>query len=428
MNIIHTVKSLATLPRILASPLEKALRWSPAVIVTGARQTGKTTLVTTPSVAAGRTFVSLDEIEAQDEARREPARFLGRGARLTIDEVQRAPDLLLAIKREVDRERRPGRFLLTGSANLLMMREVSESLAGRATYLDLWPLTEAEKRGRPDPGPWSGLLAARSAAEAREILGGGEPCPDWADRILAGGFPRAALAADPQERSGWFSGYVRTYLERDLRDLSQVASLADFQRLMQLAAHRVGQIVNQSDLARDAGLAQATAHRYLNLLETSFQIVRVSPYAVSRTKRLVKMPKLYWTDPGLAAHLARVTNPAALRREPRAGAFLENLVLTSLQAWRETVTPRPEILFWRTHPGEEVDFLIEAGSRLLPIEIKASGRVRLSDAESLRAFLGEYAGRAPFGLLLHTGAEDSILFDRVVAAPICAALRAGPGL
>jgi predicted AAA+ superfamily ATPase len=391
------------------------------VVVTGARQTGKTTLVSRPPIGVGRTYLSLDDLDVRERALQEPGALVRESERLTLDEVQRAPNLLHAVKQAVDADRAPGRFLLTGSANLLMMRRISESLAGRAVYLDLWPMTESEKKGRPHPGPWSALVAAQDLEEAR---GAAEPAvgmPDVAARLLAGGYPVAALS-DPEERAAWFDGYVRTYLERDLQEIATIAALSDFRRLMKLSTHRIGQVLNQADLARDAALAPATAHRYLNLLETSFQIVRIPAYAASRTKRLVKSPKLYWTDTGLAAHLAGIGSEAELASSRAAGALVENLVLTHLLAWRETEARRPEIHFYRTAAGHEVDFAIERGRQVLPIEVKSSRRVSLGDARFLESFLDDHPRAAPFGLVLYGGERVSPLSARVLAVPLGSAL------
>jgi hypothetical protein len=404
-------------PRLLESAVLGALRRFPVVVVTGARQTGKTTLVSTGAIAKGRTFRSLDEYDVLERVLARSDALLEEGDRLTFDEVQRVPEMLRAIKRDVDRWRRPGRFLLTGSANLLMMRRVSESLAGRAVYLTLWPMTETEKQGTPHAGPWSGWIAARDARSlcrpTRPRGGAG-----WPARVLAGGYPVPALSDDPAERAQWFDGYVRTYLERDLQELSSISSLADFRRLMKLAALRAGQMLNQAELARDAALAQATAHRYLNLLETSCQIVRLPAFATSRTKRLVKTPKLHWTDSGLAAHLGGIISQPDASEEDVPGALLENLVLTQILAWRETVLPRPEVFYWRTHSGAEVDFVIESGRRLLPIEVKSARRVRLADAKGLEVFLEDNPRSAPLGILLYGGSDTLLLTDRIVAIPV----------
>ena len=398
--------------------VKKALSVFPVVVLSGARQTGKTTLVTTGSVAQGRTFRSLDDFDVLDRAEKNPHLLVEEGETLTLDEVQRAPNLLLAVKRAVDQERRPGRFLLTGSANLLMMRRVSESLAGRAIYLHLCPFTVAEKRGDPEGSAWDRLTATPDMAGAIKALGPRIPFRDWAKHAVEGGYPVAALTPDPENRALWFDGYIRTYLERDLRDVASIQSLVDFRRFMKASALRIGQMLNQTSLARDVGVPQPTVLRWLNLLETSFQIYRVPPFAANRTKRLIKTPKLYWTDVGLVAHLAGLSTPEDAVASPMAGALLENLVLSELLAWRESVSPRVEICTWRTHAGDEVDFVIERGRAALPIEIKMSSRVTFSDAKGLHRFLQEYPKIAPWGLLLYRGEEVFQLSDRIVAAPL----------
>lgn len=408
MIIIHAMDT-TTLPRLVARALDDRLRVMPAVVVTGARQTGKSTLAV--GLAPGnRRYLSLDDLDVVDTARRDPDALVGGTRPLTLDEVQREPDLLRAVKRAIDRKRTPGRFLLTGSANLLLMRQVSESLAGRASYLTLWPMTRREQAGQGRCGLWDELLAARDD-EWLDLLAAQPDMPeDW--RLLArrGGFPTPAVhLKTAHERAVWFDGYVRTYLERDLQDLSAVAALPDFRRLMRATCLRAGQLLNQTELGRDVSLAQPTVHRYLNLLETSYLLVRLSAYAVNRTKRLIRSPKLYWGDTGLALHLAGDEVPS--------GVHLENLVLHDLLAWRDARLDRAEVFYWRTAVGEEVDLVIEAGGGLLPIEVKATGRPRLGDAKHLRAFRVEYGRRARAGLLLHGGSTLEWLAPDVLAAP-----------
>ncbi len=406
MDIIHVMKTLA---RLVEPALTERLRVMPAVVVTGARQTGKSTLVA-ERVPGARRYATLDDLDVLDAARRDPEALVGGSGAVTLDEVQREPGLLAAVKRAIDRDRKPGRFLLTGSADLLVMRQVSESLAGRASYLTLWPMTRREQRGQGRAGQWEALLAARDEAW-RDVLAAGDAKPeDWRALARRGGFPTPALErGTAEERAIWFDGYVRTYLERDLRDLASISALPDFRRLMRAACLRLGQLVNQTELARDVALPQPTVHRWLNLLETSYLLVRLPAYAVNRTKRLIKAPKLYWGDTGVALHLAGAEEPA--------GAHLENLVLHDLLAWRDARRERAEIGYWRTASGEEVDFVIEAGGRLLPIEVKAAARPRLADCAHLRSFRREYGKRARAGLLLHTGSTVEWLAPDVLAAP-----------
>jgi hypothetical protein len=407
MMIIRGVEPRA-LPRLVAPALASRLRALPALVVTGPRQAGKSTLVQRLAPGERRSH-SLDDLDVLDAARRDPEALVGGREPVRLDEIQRAPELLRAVKRAIDRRRSAGRFLLTGSANLLMMRRVSESLAGRASYLTLWPMTRREQRGEARGGLWEELLEAPDA-KWRDLLAAqqGEP-DDWRALALRGGFPTPALElARSADRAVWFDGYVRTYLERDLQDLSSIGSLPDFRRLMRAVCLRLGQLVNQAELGRDVALPQPTVHRWLELLETSYLLVRLPAYAVNRTKRPIKSPKLYGGDTGVALHLAG--------GEP-GGAHLENLVLHDLLAWRDARLKGAELGYWRTASGEEVDLVIEAGGQLLPIEIEASARPRLADAANLRSFRTEYGKKARAGLLLHSGSTLDWLAPDVLAAP-----------
>lgn len=406
MIIIHSMK---TLPRLVETALAERLRVMPAVVLMGARQTGKST-VAAERVGATRRYATLDDLDVLDAARRDPEVLVGGAAPVTLDEVQREPGILAAVKRAIDRNRKPGRFLLTGSANLLLMKQVAESLAGRASYLALWPMTRREQRGEGRAGRWEELLAAPDEDWLGLLAAADGEREDWRPLARRGGFPTPAvhLKAD-RDRAIWFDGYVRTYLERDLQDLATISALPDFRRLMRAACLRLGQLVNQTELARDTALPQATVHRWLNLLETSYLLVRLPAYAVNRTRRLIKSPKLYWGDTGVALHLAQIETPD--------GAHLENLVLNDLLAWRDARLEPAEIAYWRTASGAEVDLVIEAGGKLLPIEIKSSARPRLGDAAHLRTFREEYGKRARAGLLLHTGEQLEWLAPDVLAAP-----------
>lgn len=381
----------------------------PAVVVTGARQTGKSTLAQQFTPRARR-YYSLDDLEVVDLARRDPDALVGGDGPVTLDEIQREPDLLRAVKRAIDRKRRPGQFLLTGSANLLPMRQVSESLAGRASYLTLWPMTRREQAGLGRAGLWDELLATPDTDWLDLLAAQPDAQEDWRALARRGGFPTPALRLKTsRERAVWFDGYVRTYLERDLQDLSAIAALPDFRRLMRAVSLRLGQLVNQTELGRDVALAQPTVHRYLNLLETSYLLVRLPAYAVNRTKRIIKSPKLYWGDTGVALYLSESEEPG--------GAHLENVVLNDLCAWRDSRLERADVFYWRTAVGEEVDFVIEANGRLLPIEVKATTRPRLGDATHLRTFRAEYGRKARAGLLLHTGRLLDWIAPDVLAVP-----------
>jgi hypothetical protein len=408
MIIIHYMHDKHTLPRLLEPVLRKALGSAPIVVVTGARQTGKSTLVR--GLGHERAYVTLDEIETLARAEEEPDALLRDAGPITIDEVQRAPRLLLAIKRAVDAKRTPGRFILTGSANLRLMKDVSETLAGRVVHLTLQPLSRREQLGLGRHGLWTELFAAKERDWPALVSASRVPGEDWRALAKRGGYPVPAHHLhDEEQRRLWFGGFTQTYLERDLRDLSSVSSLVEFRRLMRAVCLRIGNLVNQAEIGRDVGSPQPTVRRHLGLLEISYQLVMVPAFAVNRTKRIIKTPKGYWSDVGLALYLAGET-------EPR-GAHLENVVLADLVAWSGSLVEAPAVLYWRTSTGEEVDFVVEWRGKVLPIEVKASDRPRLEDARSLRLFLDEYKDLARSGLLLHTGSEISWITDRVLAVP-----------
>jgi predicted AAA+ superfamily ATPase len=380
----------------------------PAVVVTGARQTGKSTLV--QDLAPGpRRFYSMDDLDVLEAARRDPESIVGGEQPVTLDEVQREPSVLLAVKREIDKKRRRGQFLLAGSANLLLMGKVSESLAGRASYLTLWPMTRREQLGLGQCGIWEELVAADESGWQAIIERQDVEKEDWRALALRGGFPTPAVELQtPGERAIWFDGYIRTYLERDLQDLSAIDALPDFRRLMRAACHRLGGMLNQANLGRDVAIPQPTVHRYLNLLEASYLLVRLPAYSVNRTKRLIKSPRLYWGDTGTALNLAESDEPG--------GEHLENIILNDILAWRDARLERAEVFYWRTQIGEEVDLVIETGGKLLPIEVKATSRPGLDDARHMRTFRSEYKN-ARSGLLLHTGDKVQWLASDVLAAP-----------
>jgi predicted AAA+ superfamily ATPase len=272
-------------------------------------------------------------------------------------------------------------------------------------------LTRREQLGLGEAGSWS-LLFDHPSERWPELLAAQEVEPaDWRAVAAAGGYPVPAVEyADATDRAIWLDGYVRTYLERDLQDLSVIDNLVDFRRLMAATCQRLGQLVNQTELGRDVQLPQPTVRRWLNLLETSYLLVRLPAYAVNRTKRLIKTPKAYWCDTALALRLAGATAPA--------GVHLENLVLLDLLAWRDaSVLDRPELFYWRTAGNEEVDLVVERGSALLGIEVKATTRPRAADAAHLGAFRDEYGDAVRGCLLLHGGDRVEWLGSRILAVP-----------
>lgn len=417
--IIHDMDELqSTLPRAQMGYLTQVLREFPIVALIGARQTGKTTLVQARQIGTNRSYRSLDEYDTLDIAKRDPAAFLQGTRDITVDEVQRVPELFSAMKMEVDRDRRPGRFLCTGSANLLLMKQISESLAGRAVYLSIPPMTWAEIEGVKLAGVLDDALSARKSEELlRVITRAPKAGLSLADAVVRGGYPVPCLSEDPSFRARWYDGYVATYLERDLRLLAAIGDLIGFRRLMQAAALRNGSLLNIAQLAQDAGVPPTTARRYLSLLEISFQIWQLPAFTVNRGKRLAKTPKLLWLDSGLAAHIAGFQDAQMLVSGRSWGLWLEAWVGHHLKTWASMKAPRPELSYWRTSDGREVDYVVESGQTLLPIEVKAGSRPTGADIRGLETFLDLYP-KAHLGLLVCACKEPIAMSGRVVALPI----------
>jgi len=378
--------------------LQSALRVLPVSVLTGARQTGKTTLA--QAIKPSRAYFTLDDVGVLDQAERNPDALLGTRP-VILDEVQRAPQLLLAVKRAVDARRQAGDFILTGSANLLLMEQVADTLAGRAIYLELPPFCPAEWQGRKEAlTPLDRLFDADFDWREWPTEPG-----DWPTWLLRGGYPPALQIDSEPDRGLWFAAYTQTYLERDLRQLSDVASLPDFQRLMALAAQRTGKLLNQANLARDAALSHPTAHRYLNLLETGCLITRVRPLATNLSGALVKAPKLLWTDCGLAAALAGIKSSTEIGQRLDVGFWLEQTLFQTLQTWRALDTQRRRLHFWRDRAGHEVDFILEQDGKLVALEIKTGSQVNANDTGGIQAFRESLKRKASLvrGVVLHAG-------------------------
>ncbi len=384
--------------RWFSQNLESALKVLPVTVVTGARQTGKTTLA--KSLDSKRAYFTLDDVGVLDQAERNPDSLLTTRP-VTLDEVQRAPQLLLAVKRAVDERRKAGDFVLTGSANLLLMGRVADTLAGRAIYLELPPFCPAE---------WLQRKAAlepidRLFSPAFDLRDWPDEKGNWIRWLLCGGFPPAVAIEADRDRGLWFAAYVQTYLERDLRQLSDVASLPDFQRLMALSANRTGKLLNQADLARDAALSHPTAHRYLNLLETGCLITRIRPFTTNPSTAIVKAPKLLWSDCGLAAWLAGIRTREDVAKRLDSGFWLEQTIYQTLQSWRAMDPANRRLHYWRDRAGHEVDFLLEQNGKLVAIEIKSSSQVSPSDASGILAFKSvlKKSHSLVCGVVLHAG-------------------------
>lgn len=396
------------LKRYLESQIKLIAEREPVTILTGARQVGKSTLL--QALFPDWKLISLDDLDLLKKVQEEPE-FLLHETNIIIDEVQRAPRLLQVIKQAVDRSNRACRFILTGSANLLLMHKVSESLAGRAVICNLRPFTIGERTG-----------AAR-ASTIDTLFNGVAPEPfgsidneNLSKFILNGWMPVVALEERvSSEAARWYEGYVTSYLEKDLRSLSQIDSLSDFKNLMRALSLRSGQILNQTEIGRDVSLKQSTAHRYINILESSLLLERLPAYSINRTRRLIKAPKPYYIDSGLAAYLAGVSSKTD--DEKIWSALVETTVLHHLRAWADLQTPKANVYYWRTVSGNEVDFVVEMGRKLVAIEVKATEKPKHSHAEQLKVFMQEYP-ECVASALIHLGDDVTQLDERVFSIPL----------
>jgi predicted AAA+ superfamily ATPase len=401
-------------PREIGDVVRAALGDLPVVVVTGLRQAGKSMFLQHEPNLGDRRYLSLDDFAQLDAARRDPEAFVAQAASMAIDEVQKCPELLIAIKREVDRRRRPGRFLLSGSANLALLRGITESLAGRAAYFTLWPFTRRELADSPPGEPFlRTFFAAPGLPRA-----GGAAIRDG--DVLRGGMPSVCLG-EVRQPALWFRGYEQTYLERDVRELSRIGDLITFRQLLRLAALRTGQILKVSELGRDAKLNTATTARHLSLMEASYVLHRVAPHLGNRASRLIKSPKIYVSDAGLAAHLCGLDPGAPLGDDPLRGALFETYAAQNLAALLEARWPAARLGFWHVQGRYEVDFVVEVGRDSLALEIKAGGRWSDRDTAGLRAFL-EHTPRCRGAILAHNGTAAVSLGERLWAIPLATVL------
>lgn len=400
---------LSYLPRSLEPVLRRAAREFPVVILSGPRQSGKTTLL--KQLFAHRyDYLSLEPPDVRAAATADPRAFLEHYRPPVIfDEVQHAPGLLPYIKEQVDGRRHSrGLYLLTGSQNLLLMEQVTESLAGRAALLRLLPLSFREIEEQPAARlPWErGVRRSAKGPSHREL---------WS-AFLRGSYPEIALEKR-RDLALWHRSYIQTYLERDVRTLRQVGDLTQFQNFLRALAARSAQLLNLTDLSRDLGVVVNTVKAWLSVLEASFQIVVLRPYYVNVGKRLVKTAKVYFTDVGTLCHLGGLRDPDHAASGPMGGAIFETAVLTEIIKTMAHRGQDPHLYFWRTSAGLEVDFIVETGGKLVPLEAKLSATPRPAMAKAIETFRRDLVGRAARGYVIHPGTVEVPLTKHASALP-----------
>jgi predicted AAA+ superfamily ATPase len=404
----------AVLQRHIESAIEQAMSDTPVVLLNGARQTGKTTLAQAIADRTGAQYFTLDDAATLGLAAGDPNGFIRNlKGPVVIDEIQKAEELFPAIKLAVDRDRQPGRFLLTGSANILTLPRLSDSLAGRMEVIPLFPLSAGELLGHPEefvPLLFDGKLG-QSRLRRDKV--------DLAAALARGGYPETLQRSSDARRSAWFASYISTILQRDVRDLAQVDGLHALPNLLKLLAARGSGLLNVSDVGRDAGLPHSTLTRYLALLETVFLVHRLPAWSHNLGQRLVKAPKVHLIDSGLACHLLGANAGRLAEDRPLFGRLLESYIVGELRKQISWAAPGMGLYHYRTATGSEVDVLLEDRSgAICGVEVKASATVGPSDFSALKALQEQLPNRFRTGVVLYSGDQIVPYGDHLWLMPV----------
>ena len=399
-------------PRRIAPRIAEAMGDTPMVLLAGPRQSGKTTLVR--QVAEnGMRYLTLDDELTLLSARQDPAGMIHSLDRAVIDEIQRAPELLLAIKKSVDEDRRPGRFLLTGSANLMTLPTVADSLAGRLETLSLLPLSQSEIERQSTN--WLDSVFEGQIPQP----GGSARTDDLVARVLRGGYPEVLSRPTARRRMAWARQYLDAIIQRDVRDVSGIDKLDQLPRFLRALAQTAGQMCNYTQLGGQVGLDGKTAARYIGVLEQMYLIKRIDAWASNRFNRVVKTPKLQFIDSGLLAALLDLTAQAVETNQTRFGNALETFVFGELLKHASTADDDYRLMYYRDADKVEVDMVIEnSAGQLVGVEVKAAATVRQGDLRGLRKLAGLAGDHFRLGVLLYDGDETLPLGDGIWAAPL----------
>lgn len=406
----------ALYPRYAEPRLIEALADSPVVLIHGPRQCGKTTLAQAVGKRMGFVYLSFDDDVVRGAAEADPAGFVADlPERVILDEVQRVPTLFAALKTVVDRKRIAGRFMLTGSANVLLVPKLSDSLAGRMQILRLHPLAQCELARRP-PGFLGALFDGRFKTRGTQRLAG-----QLAERIVAGGYPAALTRPAGRRRARWYHDYLEALVQRDVRDLARISSLDALPRLLALAAAQTGRLLNVTDLAAPFQISRPTIRNYVALLERVFLLEVLPPWHSNRLSRLVKTPKLHLGDTGLACALLGVDATALSLARPLLGQVLETFVYQELRRQASWDDEPLNFFHYRDKDGAEVDIVIERGARVLVgVEVKASATVTAADFRGLRKLKDAAGKRFAAGVVLYDGETSASFGEGQYAVPLCA--------
>ena len=399
-------------PRLIEATVAEALTDTPVVLIAGPRQAGKTTLVR-QMADQGLRYLTLDDELTQLAAKEDPVGMIRSLDRAIIDEIQRAPQLLLAIKKTVDEDRRPGRFLLTGSANLMALPNVADSLAGRMETLTLLPLSQSEMQGTTLnwlDSAFAGVLPKVSTPLVGDAL---------VEAVLRGGYPEAVSRETSRRRTSWARQYVAAIIQRDVRDVAGVDRLDQLPRFLRALAQISGQMCNYSLLGGQVGIDHKTAARYVGVFEQMYLLKRVEVWARNRLNRIVKTPKIQFLDSGLLSTLMGLTPATAKQDRSLFGHVLETFVYGELLKHATTADDDYQLLYYRDHDQFKVDVVVEnSGGQLIGVEIKASASIGTSDMRGLKRLASVAGDRLKLGVILYDGTETLPLGNGLWAAPI----------
>lgn len=400
-------------PRLIAPRITEALRDTPVVLLAGPRQVGKTTLVRQIAQQRGWRYLTMDDALTLMSAREDPVGMMRSVDRAVIDEIQRAPQLLLAIKKSVDEDRRPGRFLLTGSTDLMALPTVADSLAGRMETLSLLPLSQSEMALRS--ANWiDSVFSGKILAVDQPALGDA-----LLERVLRGGYPEAVARTTGRRRVAWARQYIGAIIARDVRDVAGIEKLDQLPRFLRALAQTAGQMCNYSQLGGRVGLDGKTAARYMGIFEQMYLLKRVEVWAGNGLKRVMKTSKLQFVDSGLLAALLDLTAAAAMQDRTRFGHVLETFVFAELLKHTTTAEGDYRLLYYRDADAFEVDVVIEnAVGQLVGVAVKASATVREGDLRGLKKLISRAGNQFKGGVLLYHGSETMPLGDGIWAAPL----------
>ena len=400
-------------PRAIESRLQEAMQDTPVVLLAGPRQAGKTTLVRQVAAAKGLRYLTLDDDLVLMSAREDPVGIMRDIDRAIIDEIQRAPGLFLAIKKTVDEDRRPGRFLLTGSANLMTLPTVADSLAGRMETLSLLPLSQSEiERVNAN---WIDNAFKGKLLQARQVAVGN----DLIERVLLGGYPEAISRKSARRRIAWARQYLDAIIQQDVRDISGVEKLDHLPRFLRALAQTAGQMCNYTKLGGQVHLDGKTAAKYLSVLEQMYLLKRVDVWATNKLSRIVKTPKLQFVDSGLLSALLQVTVDEVKQDRTRLGALIETFVYSELLKHSTTSDREYQLLYYRDADKIEVDVVIEDPmGNLVCVEVKAAATFKSDDLRGLKKMAAVAGKKFKLGVLLYDGQEVLPLGDNIWAAPL----------